>query len=32
MPKNRYEKTIKMLKTILKPKNTIFDLGVETLF
>ena len=29
IPKNRYDKTIKMLKTILKPGNTIFDLGVR---
>ena len=32
IPKNRYDKTIKMLKTILKPGNTIFDLGVRNPF
>ena len=32
IPRHRYNNTLRMLKTILKPGNTIFDLGVKNPF
>ena len=32
IPKRRYDNTLKMLKTLVSPGDTIFDLGVQNPF